>query len=136
MSTTGQGAETDAPTGTISVIVQGLRTDNGQARFALFAAEEGFPGDIEYAIATDFTSISGGEARVSFENLPLGEYAIAVLHDEDADDEMDTNFLGIPSEGVGVSNDATSTFGPPDYEDAAFVLDSPTLEMTISIRYI
>lgn len=61
---------------------------------------------------------------MTFENIPFGEYAIKVHHDEDGNNEMDTNFLGIPSEDYGFSNNASGTFGPADWEDAKFAFET------------
>ncbi len=44
---------------------------------------------------------------------------------------MNQNFLGIPKEGYAFSNNASGTFGPPDFKDAAFKLED---EITITIK--
>ena len=54
--------------------------------------------------------------------LPPGTYAIGIFHDVNLNNKMDNNFLGIPVEQFGFSNNARALFGPPDFEDAAFVL--------------
>jgi uncharacterized protein (DUF2141 family) len=54
--------------------------------------------------------------------LPPGTYAIGIFHDVNLNNKMDNNFLGIPAEQFGFSNNASALFGPPDFEDAAFVL--------------
>jgi uncharacterized protein (DUF2141 family) len=42
--------------------------------------------------------------------------------------------FGIPSEDYGFSNDAAGSFGPPEYKDAAFILNSPEKKITINIK--
>ena len=64
-----------------------------------------------------------------------GIYAVAVLHDENENDEMDFNFLGMPLEGYGFSNDAAAMFGPPSFEAAAFKLSPRASYIPIKIRY-
>ena len=49
----------------------------------------------------------------SFENLKLGNYAYRYFHDENDNNEMETNWIGMPDEEFGGSNNATSVFGPP-----------------------
>jgi len=56
--------------------------------------------------------------RVVFENLPAGEVAVSLFHDENSNSTLDRNFLGIPKEGWGASRDAKAHFGPPSYDDA------------------
>ena len=78
-------------------------------------------------------SIKDNVAEHVFENIPFGEYAIKVYHDEDNDGELDTNFLGIPSEDYGFSNNASGSFGPADYEDAKFIFAQDNMIIKISL---
>jgi uncharacterized protein (DUF2141 family) len=59
---------------------------------------------------------------------------VAVWHDADGDGELDSNFLGLPREPVGASNNATGRFGPPSFDDAAFDYRSATLRQTIRVN--
>jgi uncharacterized protein (DUF2141 family) len=72
---------------------------------------------------------------VSFGSLRPGTYAVAVLHDENENGKMDFNFLGMPLEGYGFSNDASALFGPPSFANAAFRLLPRSSALTISARY-
>jgi uncharacterized protein (DUF2141 family) len=54
--------------------------------------------------------------------LPPSTYAIGIFHDVNLNNKMDNNFFGVPKEQYGFSNNARALFGPPDFEDAAFVL--------------
>ena len=56
------------------------------------------------------------------------------MHDENRNGKLDTNFLGIPKEGVGASNNPKSRFGPPSFEESMFVLDCPELSKEIRLR--
>ena len=49
--------------------------------------------------------------------------------------KIDTNWVGVPKEGYGFSNDAKITFGEPSFSDASFVYDGKTLDLTITLRY-
>lgn len=69
------------------------------------------------------STIVNGNATVKFENVPSGQYAISVYHDANNYGEMDTNFIGIPTEDYACSNDAKGRFGPPKLEDAVFEVD-------------
>lgn len=109
------------PARDLVVNMDGFRTAEGVVYVALFRAADGFPGERGKALAGQETRISPRKkrARVVFSALPPGTYAVAVLHDEDGDGALDTNVLGIPTEGVGASNNARN-LGPPSFEDAAF----------------
>jgi uncharacterized protein (DUF2141 family) len=74
-------------------------------------------------------------ARCDFADIPPGTYALAVFHDENMNGQLDTNRLGIPTEGYGFSNDVKGVFGAPAFSAASFAYDGRTLELTISLRY-
>ena len=63
-----------------------------------------------------------GTAIYAFE-IPDGTYAIGIFVDVNYNNKMDRNFLGIPKEQYGFSNNAKGSFGPPSFEDAAFTLN-------------
>jgi uncharacterized protein (DUF2141 family) len=63
-----------------------------------------------------------------FEGLKPGTYAVSVLHDENANGRLETNFLGIPREGAGISNNASPEFSAPRFNDAAFQLKADTVQ--------
>ena len=67
------------------------------------------------------------------EDLPYSQYAVKVFHDENTNSELDTNFLGIPTEDYGFSNNVRGTFGPADYDDAKFLFEQTEMKMEISV---
>ena len=75
------------------------------------------------------------EARCDFENIAPGTYALAIVHDENMNGKLDTNWLGIPTEGYAFSNDAKALLGPPSFSAASFSYNTGNLEMTISMHY-
>jgi uncharacterized protein (DUF2141 family) len=96
----------------IYVDVLGLRNNKGQVLSALYASAEGFPKDSQKAIRRDSSAISEKKASCEFSGIEPGTYAVSVFHDENSNGKLDTNFLGIPREGVGASNDARGHLGP------------------------
>jgi len=47
--------------------------------------------------------------------------------------KLDTNFLGIPKEPYGFSNNPSTLFGPPSFKKASFVLHLETKIVTIKL---
>ncbi len=86
-------------------------------------------------IKGDVVAPKNKKARCTFTNVQPGTWAIALHHDEDGDGEMDTNFIGIPSEGVGTSRDAEPNMGPPAFEDATFTVADKDLSLTATMQY-
>jgi len=62
---------------------------------------------------------SENELEVKIE-MPKGKYDISIFHDTNEDGELSTNFLGIPKEPYGFSNNPKAKFGPPSYEESLF----------------
>ena len=124
----------EPPEGALTVRIDHLRNARGRVAVALFASAKDFP-DQRRALAGRLTPISDGRATVRFDGLRPGVYAVAVLHDENQNDEMDFNFLGMPLEGYGFSNDASALFGPPSFAAAAFTLRPRPSSITVKTRY-
>jgi uncharacterized protein (DUF2141 family) len=72
----------------------------------------------------------------SFREIAPGRYAVSVYHDENSNGKLDTNFLGIPREGVGASNNARGHMGSPKFDAAAFPFAGGRLNLTITINYL
>jgi len=104
---------------TIEFVIKNVDNDKGVISAALFSGEENFP-DKDKALYNTTVTATKGEVKIRFENIPAGEYALAVFHDENSNKALDTNFIGIPKEGYGFSNNSRATFGPPKYKDAKF----------------
>jgi uncharacterized protein (DUF2141 family) len=122
--------------GRIRVRVLDLRNQEGNLGIALFNAKKGFPGRSESAFMKGITPASGKEHLFVFENVPLGAYAVSVQHDENHNGKLDTNFFGMPKEGVGTSNNPGLHMGPPSFDAARFLLDRSEMEVVINIRYL
>jgi uncharacterized protein (DUF2141 family) len=123
-------------TGCIRIRVFDLRNHDGDLGIALFNEKKGFPGKAEKALLKGGVS-SEGEAHVYvFENIPYGTYAVSVMHDENRNGKLDSNFIGIPKEGVGASNNPRSRFGPPSFDDASFQLDRAEVDLEIHLKYL
>jgi uncharacterized protein (DUF2141 family) len=118
----------------LTVRVQALKNGRGQVAVALFASASGFP-QRERAIRGELARIEGGRSQVTFRALRPGTYAVAILHDENENAKMDFNFLGMPLEGYGFSNDVSALFGPPSFERAAFRLLPRPSAVSITARY-
>jgi len=122
--------------GVIDAEVVGLRNNKGQVFCALYASAEGFPKDSQKAIQRDRSSISEKKASCDFSGIEPGTYAVSVFHDENSNGKLDTNFLGIPREGVGASNDAKGHMGPPKFAAAQFLFSGGRLNLKITINYL
>jgi uncharacterized protein (DUF2141 family) len=104
----------------LTITVAGLRNHRGYVLLSLFKDGAGFPGDPAKAFRKEKSAISGNQVVIHFPGIPAGNYAIVILHDENDDMKMNTNWLGLPREGYGFSNNVMGSLGPPAYNRASF----------------
>lgn len=120
----------NTPTATLTVTVNNVRSDEGQVRVAVYT-QDNWLGQEPFARV--WTPPEGDSVTAKF-SLPLGEYAVAVLHDLNDNGRMDYRLLRLPKEPFGFSNGAKPKLGPPPFEDAAFSLGAEGLSITIELR--
>lgn len=131
------GADEPEPTSSATIVVDVARFRNttGALGCRLFRSGAGFPessaGTVEARVA-----IAGASARCTFSNVAPGTYAVSVMHDENGNQRLDKNFLGIPIEGYGVSNNRTHALSAPKWEESKFVVEKgKTVSLAIQLRY-
>ena len=119
----------------LEVLINGAENADGNMSLLLFNSKSGFPSDASKACKYSIVKATGTLQRVVFENLPAGTYAVAVMHDQNGNGLLDTNLFGIPQEGIGVSNNALNTFGPPVFEETSFSLNEQRKVIEITLDY-
>lgn len=120
--------------GPIRVEVSGLRSDRGVVLGALFASPRGWTEEGR-EIATCRGTIAHNHATCIVEGVGPGTYAFAFLHDEDEDGHLDRDWIGIPQEGYGFSNNASPGLGPPSFESASFEHGTGETVLRVRTRY-
>lgn len=121
----------------LTVKITRLHNNTGSVLVSLFREGTGFPDDASRALARQKATITDKGATLLFRDIPPGNYAVAILHDENNNQKMDKNFFGIPKEGYGFSNNASAPFGPPSFRKASFTHGNqkPT-EIVIKTKYL
>ena len=120
----------------LSIEVRGVRSADGRVYVAVHGPEskDTFPsGDDTVSGLREPARI--GTLRFLVSDLPAGRYAVNAFHDENDNGELDTNLVGIPSEGYGFANDPSTTFGPPDFEDAAVTVGEASGVVVLTMSY-
>lgn len=119
--------------GKLVVRFNGMNSNNGNVKIALCNSDLNYK-DHRYPFIGKTIAIKNNNSLIEFEDLPFGDYAIKAFHDEDSNDDLNTNILGIPIEDYGFSNNARGMFGPPSWEDAKFNFNSETKIIEIEIK--
>ncbi len=113
---------------TLIIEVSNLKSDKGSVMIALFKGEAGFPKDGSKAIQKTKVTIKDKKATITFTDLPAGDYAFALFHDENGNNAMDSNMFGIPKEGYGFSTNFKPTMSAPDFDEANFKIEGDTVQ--------
>ncbi len=120
----------------IHVKIPNIKNSTGSIACGIFESAEGFPKKfLGSAKAVIIRKIQKTQAQCNFSDIPPGTYAIAVIHDENMNGELDTNWFGIPTEGYGFSNTTIEEFGAPAFSAARFRYDGEDLTLTIKLEY-
>src|SRR3954465_10260109 len=104
----------------LEVTVKNIKGKKGSIMIGLFTTEQDF---LKKAVYGKIVKPVGTEVTVVFDNLPSGDYAVSVIHDENGNGTLDTNALGIPKEGFAFGNNAMGNFGPPAFSQAKIALN-------------
>lgn len=120
----------------IHVKILNIRNSTGTVACALFESQEGFPNKfLHFATNIMIIKIRKSQARCDFEDIPPGTYAMAVVHDENMNGKLDADWIGIPTEGYGFSNNASVSLGAPSFSAASFEYDGRSIDMTLMLHY-
>lgn len=123
-----------AQTGTIVLNVTGIQPKLGGDLQAGIFKQDNFP-KVGKQFIGQVVAVSGATIRLEFKNVPAGEYGIAVYQDADRNKDLNTNFLGLPKEPIGFSNDARIKMGPPSFTDAKIKVENDAvLSLNIVLR--
>jgi uncharacterized protein (DUF2141 family) len=113
----------------LTVSVSGLKNNVGILKVGLYNSDGTFLKSIYKSIRSE---IKENGAKVTFEGIPKGEYAISAYQDENNNGKLDKNIMGIPSEDVACSNNAKGFMGPPKYKDAKFKINN---DLKIDVKF-
>ena len=117
----------------LTVEAKGIRAQKGYIEFALYNDPEVYA-EVGKTYKQIRKKVAGTNASCTFENVPEGTYALCIYHDENNNNKCDQNFLGIPTEGYGFSNDIKPVISVPTFEECSVILDKP-LSVTIDLIY-
>jgi len=130
----GLGLASAASAADLSIELAGVRSEAGNLMIAVFDSADTFQKDGQEAAAFRVRARARAQ-RIVLVGLPAGSYAIAVFHDENGNEKLDTNMVGIPTEGNGFSNGAVGNFGPPKFDAAKLVLGASPTHASVTLVY-
>ena len=121
-----------AESASMTVSVKNLSPPTGSVEISLFDSQETYMK--ETLRQQSGKSSESGEYETVFNDLTPGDYAVVVVHDANDNGKLDTGFLGFGGENYGFSNQASSWFGRPDYEEAKITVEVSGTQVDIDLK--
>jgi uncharacterized protein (DUF2141 family) len=115
----------------VTIVVKGVRSDQGQVAALAFTKEQGFPDQFAKAMRQATVPARKGDVTITLKDLPPGKYALTVMHDQNADGKLQRNIFGIPQEGVGVTGKPLGNRAPKFSESIIEVTQNENREITL-----
>jgi uncharacterized protein (DUF2141 family) len=120
--------------GRLIIEFTGMKNDEGKMAASLVDSSTLFLSRNQQPMRKYSDKITQHRSTWRIEDLSFGQYAISAYHDENNNGELDSGLFGIPTEDYGFSNNARGSFGPPDYEDAAFEFNESGQKISIQLK--
>lgn len=130
----GMASVAPALAGSLSVRIEGIRNDHGKLLLALFDSPAHWP-DGDKADVNAEIKARPGFVDFTFKDLKPGLYALGGFHDENANGKLDTNFLGIPTEGFFLSRDPQILFSTPSFDSVAVSVGAGDTHIVVHMKY-
>lgn len=119
----------------VRVVVTNVVKPDGMLLVGAYASPETWLG--ASTVVSRYVPVAGNvqDGTVAFDMaLPPGTYALSVFQDMNGNRKLDTNFLGIPTEASGSSNDAPAKWSAPRFKDAVFTVGDQPVELRIRLN--
>ena len=108
---------------TLTVAVEGVANSRGVVGVLVFSSADGWPERFAAALRSKAVLAQKGLTEIVISGLEKGEYAVVVLHDENENKKLDRNWLRLPTEQWGMSNNPKHSLSAPSFSDASFRLE-------------
>lgn len=119
----------------VNVSITGIRNASGSIRIGLYTSESTFEDEIPLKrIILPKTNLRSGQVTTTFQ-VPYGTYGIALMDDENGNEEMDYGFL-LPEEGFGFSNYYHTGLSKPSFSDFKFSVQGSVMNVTVKMKYM
>ena len=112
---------------TLDIEIVNLRSNKGEVLIEVYDTNQN-------SVASRKVKIHDNKCFITIDSLSGADYAIQYMHDENSNGKFDTNLIGIPLEGYGISNNAYGTFGPSKFNEWLFAVQKQT-KVVLATKY-
>ncbi|WP_246155993.1 DUF2141 domain-containing protein [Sphingorhabdus profundilacus] len=131
----GTALDATSTTSTLDLSIYGLRSMKGNVLVCVTANPKFFPDCSKDPKSHRAKVAASNAANISFDGLEQGTYAVALIHDENANSKMDMAIF-LPKEGFGFSRNPVIVAGPPRFKAAAFAIDAAEVSQRVKMKYM
>ena len=117
----------------ITVTIKDIKDNKGSILVGIYTSKGEF---LKTPSIRKAVKVTGSEVTVVFDNLPRGEYAVSIIHDENDNKEFDRNKFGFPKEGYCFGNNALGRLGPPTYDQVKIKLTGESVSQILEMKYL
>ncbi|QAA82040.1 DUF2141 domain-containing protein [Aequorivita sp. H23M31] len=107
----------------LTITISNIKNIEGELVLGLYNNGDRFL-EAGEAYKTISRKVESSSEVIVIKNLPLGTYAVSLYHDKNSNGKCDRNFVGIPKEPYGFSNNFKPKFSAPKFEDCKFEFSS------------
>ncbi|WP_373475691.1 DUF2141 domain-containing protein [Sphingorhabdus sp.] len=131
----GTALDATSTASTLDLSIYGLRSMKGNVLVCVTANPKFFP-DCSKDPKSHRAKVAAPDAgNISFKGLEQGTYAVALIHDENANSKMDMAIF-LPKEGFGFSRNPVIVAGPPRFKAAAFAIGADEVNQRVKMKYM
>lgn len=116
----------------LTIAVKNVTNAQGQLGVQLLTAD-GYADKAEALVAQLHPAVVP-TTRIVLRNVSAGRYAVRVMQDRNGNGKLDTNFVGMPTEPYGFSNDAVGRLGPPAFDAASFTVGAGPVAVSVTLQ--
>lgn len=120
--------------GRIDLVLDHIQAPQGVLHIALYDREESFSRSLTPYRLWKIPVSANGNLRLQLDSLAFGRYALAVFHDENNNNNLDKNLLGIPREPYGFSHNPRSKWSAPSFSETVFEVTAEPLSLLVSLK--
>jgi uncharacterized protein (DUF2141 family) len=115
----------------LAITVTNIKEVVGNMRVGIYKSTNDFPDENDTYKSKIYKISKTGTVTFKINDLPYGNYAIAVYQDKNKNGRMDKNFVGVPKEPFAFANNVKPRFSAPSFEDCEIDYSESNHKMTV-----
>lgn len=115
----------------LEILIKNIDSPSGSILITLYDNADDFDKNQVQKSYYKKVIVRSQELKLTFDKLPKGVYALKAFHDSNNNGVLDKNWMGIPKEAFGFSNNVMGVMGPPTFLQSAFEVAGKTEHILI-----